>query len=88
MEHKKELEDLNKKSLEKLDEYLSTKGNLNEEHHKKLNAAKKNGKVPGPILWMFLCTWKRWKYNSIILGRGNPCGCPNSIGLPGYICAK
>ena len=41
MEHKKELEDLNKKSLEKIDEYLKTKENLDDEHHEKLNAAKK-----------------------------------------------
>jgi hypothetical protein len=40
MEHKKELEDLNKKSLEKFDEYLRTKANMDKEHHEKLNAAK------------------------------------------------
>ena len=40
MEHTKELEDLNKKSLEKIDEYLKTKDNLDKEHHEKLNAAK------------------------------------------------
>ena len=40
MEHKKELEELNKKSLEKIDEYLKTKENLGEEHHEKLNDAK------------------------------------------------
>jgi hypothetical protein len=34
------LEDLNKKSLEKFDEYLRTKANLDKEHHEKLNAAK------------------------------------------------
>ena len=33
MEHAKELEELNKKSLEKTDEYLKTKENLGEEHH-------------------------------------------------------
>jgi hypothetical protein len=41
MEHQKELEDLNKKSLEKIDEYLKTKQNLDKEHHEKLNEAKK-----------------------------------------------
>ena len=41
MEHTKELEDLNKKSLEKIDEYLKTKENLGEEHHEKLNEARK-----------------------------------------------
>jgi hypothetical protein len=41
MEHTKELEDLNKKSLEKIDEYLKTKENLGEEHHAKLIDAKK-----------------------------------------------
>ena len=40
MEHKKELEDLNKASLEKLDAYLKTKYNLKEEHHEKINEAK------------------------------------------------
>jgi hypothetical protein len=40
MEHTKELEDLNKKSLEKIDEYLKTKDNLDKEHHEKINAAK------------------------------------------------
>ena len=40
MEHKKDLEDLNKRSLERIDEYLKTKANLNKEHHEKLNAAK------------------------------------------------
>ncbi|HSQ44572.1 MAG TPA: hypothetical protein VLM16_06220 [Ginsengibacter sp.] len=40
MEHKKELEELNKRSLEKIDEYLKTKGKLDKDHHEKLNAAK------------------------------------------------
>ena len=40
MEHTKELEDLNKKSLAKIDEYLKSKDNLDKEHHEKLNAAK------------------------------------------------
>jgi hypothetical protein len=41
MEHTKELEELNKKSLEKIDEYLKTKDNLDKEHHEKLDAAKR-----------------------------------------------
>ncbi|MEO8412863.1 MAG: hypothetical protein ABI472_04360 [Ginsengibacter sp.] len=40
MEHKTELEDLNKKSLEKIDEYLKSKDKLGKEHHEKLNEAK------------------------------------------------
>ncbi len=40
MEHKKDLEDLNKKSLEKFDEYLKTKTNLDKEHQEKLQEAK------------------------------------------------
>lgn len=40
MEHKKELEELNKKSLEKFDEYLKTKENLDKENHEKIHAAK------------------------------------------------
>ena len=42
MEHKKELDELNKKSLDKIDEYLKTKKNLGKEHHEKLDEAKKN----------------------------------------------
>jgi len=41
MEHKTELEELNKKSLDKIDEYLKTKKNLGKEHHEKLDDAKK-----------------------------------------------
>jgi hypothetical protein len=41
MEHKKELDELHKKSLGKIDEYLKTKKNLGAEHHEKLNEAKK-----------------------------------------------
>lgn len=40
MEHKKELEDLNKRSLEKFDEYVKSKTNLDKEHHEKLTEAK------------------------------------------------
>ena len=36
MEHTKELEDLNKKSLDKIDEYLKSKNNLDQEHHEKI----------------------------------------------------
>jgi hypothetical protein len=41
MEHKKELSELNKKSLDKIDEFLKTKKNLGKEHHVKLDEAKK-----------------------------------------------
>ncbi len=41
MEHKEQLEELNKKSLEKVDEYLKTKDNLQAEHHEKVDEAKK-----------------------------------------------
>jgi hypothetical protein len=40
MEHKKELDELHKKSLDKIDEYLSTKKKLSEEHQEKLKEAK------------------------------------------------
>jgi hypothetical protein len=40
MVHKKELEYLNKQSLEKIDAYLKTKNNLKDEHHEKINDAK------------------------------------------------
>ncbi|HEY5406430.1 MAG TPA: hypothetical protein VIJ92_05055 [Ginsengibacter sp.] len=40
MEHTKELEALNKKSLEKIDEYVKSKSNLDPEHNEKLNEAK------------------------------------------------
>ena len=40
MEHKKSLEELNKQSLEKIDEYLRLKSNLKSEDHEKINLAK------------------------------------------------
>lgn len=41
MEHKKILEDLNKQSLEKIEEYMKSKGDkLRQEEHNKLNEAK------------------------------------------------
>lgn len=41
MEPKIELDELNKKSLDRIDEYLKTKKNLGKEHHEKLTEAKK-----------------------------------------------
>ncbi|MGN6247733.1 MAG: hypothetical protein ACTHNG_05220 [Ginsengibacter sp.] len=41
MEHTKDLDDLHKKSVDKIDEYINTKDNLSEEHHEKLTEAKK-----------------------------------------------
>jgi ribosomal protein L11 methylase PrmA len=40
MEHKKKLEELNKESLAKLEEYVKSKEGLQEEHHEKLHQAK------------------------------------------------
>ncbi len=40
MEHKNELDELHKKSLDKIDEYLKSKKNLTDEHHEKLNEAR------------------------------------------------
>jgi len=40
MEPKKRLEELNKEALEKLDEYMKTKGEAGAEHHEKISAAK------------------------------------------------
>lgn len=40
MEHKKILEDLNKESLQKLEEYVKTKEALKEEDHEKLQQSK------------------------------------------------
>ncbi len=40
MEHKKRLEELHKESLQKVEEYLKTKGKLKEEHHASLHKAK------------------------------------------------
>lgn len=45
MEHKKKLEELNTESLQKLEDYLKTKGSLKEEHHEKLNQAKDEWQV-------------------------------------------
>lgn len=41
MEHKKELEELHKKSLDKIDALIDSKKNLTEDHHEKLKEAKK-----------------------------------------------
>ncbi len=40
MEHKEHLEALNKEALEKLDDYIKTKGEAGAEHHEKINTAK------------------------------------------------
>ena len=40
MEHKTKLEELNKESLQKLDDYLKTKNQLKEEHHEQVHKAK------------------------------------------------
>lgn len=45
MEHKKKLEELNKESLQKLDEYMKTKGELKEEDHEKVHKAKEEWQV-------------------------------------------
>lgn len=42
MEHKKELDELHKQSLDKIDEYIKTKKNLGKEHYEKLTEARKN----------------------------------------------
>ena len=54
MEHKKELDELHKKSLDKIDEYLKTKKNLSEEHHAKLNEAKNKWQASWTELKQFL----------------------------------
>jgi hypothetical protein len=54
MEHKKELDELHKKSLDKIDEYLKTKKNLSEEHHEKLNEAKNKWQASWTELKQFL----------------------------------
>ena len=41
MEHKEKLEELNKASLEKANEYLQSKGEIEPEHHEKITEAKK-----------------------------------------------
>ena len=40
MEHKKKLEELNKESLQKLEDYIKTKGTLKDEHHEEIHRAK------------------------------------------------
>lgn len=45
MEHANKLEELNKESLQKLEDYLKTKGALKEEHHEKLHKAKDEWQV-------------------------------------------
>ena len=45
MEHANKLEELNKESLQKLEDYLKTKGTLKEEHHEQLHKAKDEWQV-------------------------------------------
>ncbi|HET6996920.1 MAG TPA: hypothetical protein VFI06_18125 [Chitinophagaceae bacterium] len=45
MEHKKRLEELNKESLQRIDEYVNTKGTLKEEDHARLHKAKDEWQV-------------------------------------------
>ena len=40
MEHTKRWEELNKEALEKLDEYMRSKGTAANEHHEKISTAK------------------------------------------------
>jgi hypothetical protein len=40
MDHKEKLDELHKASLQKLDEYLKAKGELKQEDHEKVHAAK------------------------------------------------
>jgi len=40
MEHKKRLEELNKESLQKFEEYVNAKGPLKKEEHEKLHQAR------------------------------------------------
>ena len=54
MEHKKELEDLNKRSLEKYDEYVKSKTNLDKEHQEKLAEAKNKWQSSHAELMEFL----------------------------------
>ena len=45
MEHKKKLEELNKESLQKFEEYVKAKGTLKEEDHENLHRAKDEWQV-------------------------------------------
>lgn len=45
MDHKKKLEDLHRESLEKFDEYLKAKGEIEPDHHEKISEAKKDWQV-------------------------------------------
>ena len=45
MEHQKKLEELNKQSLEKYEEYLNAKGEIGQEHKDKLHAAKEDWQI-------------------------------------------
>jgi hypothetical protein len=40
MENKKMFEDIHQQSLEKIEAYLKSKGNLKQEHHEKIDEAK------------------------------------------------
>ena len=42
MDHKKRLEELHKEAIEKLNEYINAKNEMEKEHHEKLHEAKDN----------------------------------------------
>lgn len=54
MEHTKELDELHKRSLDKIDEYVNNKKNLSEEHNEKLSEAKKKWQEGWTDLKQFL----------------------------------
>jgi hypothetical protein len=45
MEHKKKLEELNKEAVQKLEEYMRTKGTLKEDDHAKVHHAKEEWQI-------------------------------------------
>ena len=45
MEHKKRLEELNQETLDKLDEYVKSKGTAGDEHNEKITSAKEKWQV-------------------------------------------
>jgi len=59
MEHKKRLEELNRESLQKLEEYMKTKQKLTEDHHETLEKAKEEWQVAWNKLMQALMVLER-----------------------------
>ena len=59
MRHQHKLEELNKESLQQLEEYIKTKGELKKEHHESVHKAKEEWQLAWAKLQEALITLER-----------------------------